>query len=90
MPVSTIALITMAASALGGLGMGIANAVGAPSPPIAPTAQQLAAKQAKEAEAAAQAQATQLMKRQGMASTMLTSPMGTSTPGSTQRATLGT
>jgi hypothetical protein len=57
--------------------------------PSAPTQQQDEIDQAKAATAAAQAQAAALTKRRGMASTVLTSPLGTSGAASTQKATLG-
>jgi hypothetical protein len=60
-----------------------------PSAPKAPTQTQTAVDQAKAGEAAAQAQATAMQRRRGMASTILTSPLGTSTPASTQKSTLG-
>lgn len=48
-----------------------------------------AADEAKAANAAAQAQATALTKRRGMAATTLTSPLGSQTPAQTSKATLG-
>jgi len=57
--------------------------------PSAPTQQQDAAEQAKAATAASQAQAEALTKRRGMASTQLTSPLGTSGTASVQKQTLG-
>jgi hypothetical protein len=57
--------------------------------PSAPTQSQDATEQAQAATAAAQAQASALTKRRGLASTMLTSPLGTSGTAQTQKATLG-
>ena len=59
-----------------------------PKAPAAPTATQNATDQAQAASAAAQAQATALQKRRGMASTVLTSPLGAGTA-TTEKATLG-
>lgn len=57
----------------------------------APTQQQSNTQQAQAQQAAALAQAQALTKRRGMASTVLTSPMGTqSGPSETKVATLGT
>lgn len=60
-----------------------------PQAPKAPTQTQSETQKANAATAAALAQAQELSKRRGMASTILTSPMGTS-GGQTQHATLGT
>ena len=60
-----------------------------PKAPIAPTQTQTMNQQAEAAQAAAQAQAEALSKRRGMASTVLTSPMGVGGSAQTQRATLG-
>ena len=58
------------------------------SSPTAPSAQTTQQQQAEAASAAAQAQAEALTKRRGMASTILTSPLGAS-EANTQKATLG-
>lgn len=59
-----------------------------PSTPQAPTEAQTNTQQAQAAQAAALAQAQALTQRRGMASTILTSPMGAGAA-TTQRATLG-
>jgi hypothetical protein len=59
-----------------------------PSAPKAPSQSDIAKEQAQAATAAAEAQAAALKERRGMASTVLTSPFGTS-GGITQKATLG-
>jgi phage protein D len=57
----------------------------------APTQQQSNTQQAQAQQAAALAQAQALTKRRGMASTVLTSPMGVNSgPSETKVATLGT
>jgi phage protein D len=57
--------------------------------PSAPSAQTTNQQQAEAASAAAQAQAEALQKRRGMASTQLTSPMGTTGTANVGKATLG-
>ena len=59
-----------------------------PSAPVAPSATTSATDQAKAGQEAAQAQASALTKRRGMAATTLTSPLGTGTA-QTQKSTLG-
>lgn len=59
------------------------------SGPTAPSATTTAQQQAEAANASAQAQAEALTKRRGMASTVLTSPMGATGQANTQKATLG-
>ena len=83
-----IPLIIMGISAAAA-GVGIASALDQPSAPKAPTQATTNLQQAQASEAAAQAQASALMKRRGMASTELTSPMGTSGAAQTTSATLG-
>ena len=61
-----------------------------PQAPQAPTQQASQTQQAQAQQAAALAQAQALTKRRGMASTILTSPMGITSGGQTQTATLGT
>ena len=61
-----------------------------PSAPKAPTQVASETMQAREQQAAAVAQAEALKSRRGIASTILTSPMGTTGPTQTQQATLGT
>lgn len=58
----------------------------APTAPSASTTQQ---QEAEAANASAQAQAEALTKRRGMASTQLTSPLGTTTGANVAKATLG-
>lgn len=77
--------ISLIAAGIGAATAGVELA-NQPSAPKVPT--QTATDQAAATNAAAQAQATALMKRRGMASTVLTSPMGAGTA-QTQRATLG-
>ena len=79
--------IIMGISAAAGIGTTIASLVSQPSAPKVDT--NTAEEQAKATQAAAQAQAEALTKRRGMAATQLTSPMGTTAPASTQKATLG-
>lgn len=66
-------------------GVELANQPSAPKPP---DPVQTTTQQAQAGEAAAQAQATALQKRRGMAATVLTSPMGAGAA-TTQKATLG-
>ena len=68
-------------------GVEMANQPGAPKAPTQATNQ---SQQAQAQQAAALAQAQALQKRRGMASTTLTSPMGTTGSAQTQSATLGT
>jgi hypothetical protein len=68
---------------------GIVAAVDQPKAPTAPAQTTTTLQQSQATQAAAQAQATALTQRRGMASTMLTSPMGVSNAPTTQRATLG-
>jgi len=65
------------------------SAFNQPKAPTAPTQTQTTNQQAEAAQAAAQAQATALSQRRGLASTVLTSPMGVTGSTQTQRATLG-
>ena len=57
--------------------------------PAAPTVQSNAQQEAAAANASAMAQAEALTKRRGMASTMLTSPLGTQTGANVAKPTLG-
>ena len=82
-----IPFIPLIAAGIGAAATGIAIAE-MPQAPTAPTATQTATSEADAANAAAQAQATALQKRRGMASTVLTSPLGAGTA-QTQKATLG-
>lgn len=59
------------------------------SGPSAESSQDLAKQKADAATAASQAQAEALMKRRGLASTQLTSPLGTSGTASVGKSTLG-
>ena len=61
-----------------------------PKAPVAPTQQATQTDQAKAQDAAALAQAQALQRRRGQASTILTSPIGTTGSATTQVATLGT
>jgi hypothetical protein len=83
------ALITSLALTAVSTGVGIYEAANQPSPPKAPTVQQNTQQQAQASQASALAQAQALTKRKGMASTILTSPLGVTTPPATQKATLG-
>jgi pyocin large subunit-like protein len=78
---------TLIAAGVGAAATGIAIAE-MPKSPTAPTQQATSTEQATASQDAAQAQATALAKRRGMASTILTSPLGSSTS-QTQKATLG-
>ena len=66
-------------------GTGIYSALNAPKIPGMPSQTDYA----KQQEAAAQSQAEALLKRRGMASTILTSPLGASGSPGTKGATLG-
>jgi len=79
--------VMLGISAALGVGSTVAEMVTKPSAPKAPT--DTTQQQADAAQAAAQAQALALEKRRGMASTMLTSPLGVSSGTATQKATLG-
>lgn len=59
------------------------------SAPTAPSAQTTAEQQAKASQEASLAQAEALTKRRGMASTQLTSPLGTTGTASVGKSTLG-
>ena len=68
----------------------IASIVERPKPPQAPaTPAATQVDQAKYQDAAAQAQAASLLKRRGMAATILTSPMGVAPSQTGQKSTLG-
>ena len=83
------ALITgLAVSTAASVGTGIYEAVDKPSAPKAPAQAQTAQQQAQASQAAALAQAHALTQRRGMASTILTSPLGAGSA-NTQSATLG-
>lgn len=77
-------LVTTAVST----GVGIYEAANQPQAPTAPSQAQTAANEAQASQAAALAQANALTKRRGMASTILTSPLGAGSA-QTQKATLG-
>ena len=74
----------MVASSVASAGTGIYSALNAPKIPGMPTQTDYA----KQQEAAAQSQAEALLKRRGMASTILTSPLGAG-GATTKGATLG-
>jgi hypothetical protein len=74
----------MAASSVASAGMGAYGMMNSPKAPGAPTQTDYA----KEQEAAATAQAEALLKRRGMSSTILTSPLGAG-GAQTGKATLG-
>jgi hypothetical protein len=80
--------ILLGVSAAGAVASGVA-ALDQPKSPAAPTSTQTQTEQAEAAQAAAQAQATALTKRRGMASTIMTSPLGVGNAPNTQRSTLG-
>ena len=80
-----IPFIPLIAAGIGAATAGVALAE-MPSTPKAPTNNQQ--QQAQAQQAAAQAQATALTNRRGMASTVLTSPLGAG-PAQTGSATLG-
>jgi len=61
-----------------------------PKAPAAPNPLATQTQQSQAQQAAALAQAQALQRRRGLASTTLTSPLGTSGPAQTQQATLGT
>ena len=75
----------MAVSSVASAGTGIYSALNAPKIPGMPSQTDYA----KQQEAAAQSQAEALLKRRGMASTILTSPLGASGSPGTKGATLG-
>ena len=83
-----VAFIPLIAAGIGAAATGIAIAE-QPSAPQAPSATTNATQQAQSAAAAAETQAEALSKRRGMASTVLTSPLGSSGAASTGKATLG-
>ena len=83
-----IAFIPLIAAGVGAAVTGVELA-NQPSAPKAPTPIASETQQAREAQAASLAQAQALKERRGMASTVLTSPLGTSAPAQTQSATLG-
>lgn len=80
--------IMAAAATATTIGVGVYEATNQPSAPKMPPPQDNAKAQAQASQASALAQAQALTKRRGMASTILTGPMGASTP-TTQKATLG-
>lgn len=84
-----IAFIPLIAAGVGAAVTGVELA-DKPSAPKAPTQVESETSQAREQQAAAQAQASALKERRGIASTILTSPMGAGGPAQTQSATLGT
>lgn len=82
-----VPFIPLIAAGIGAAATGIAIA-DQPSAPSAPSASTTQAQQAESANAAAQAQAEALQKRRGLASTVLTSPLGAGNA-TVQKATLG-
>ena len=87
-----IAFIPLIAAGIGAAvaGVELTNQPSQTQAPQAPTQTQSNTQQAQAQQAAALAQAQALSKRRGLASTVLTSPMGvTSGPAQTQTATLG-
>ena len=80
--------IILGISAAGAVASGVA-ALDQPKAPAAPSQATTSLEQAKSTQAAAQAQAAALSQRRGMASTILTSPMGVGAGTQTQRSTLG-
>ena len=83
-----IAFLPLITAGIGAATAGIALAE-MPSAPAAPTAVADTTNAAKAQADAAQAQAHALTQRRGMASTQLTSPLGTQGSASTQKSTLG-
>lgn len=79
-----IPFIPLIAAGIGAAATGVAIA----EMPKSPSSSENAQKDAQSQAAAAQAQANALEKRRGMASTVLTSPMGAG-PAVTGKATLG-
>jgi hypothetical protein len=84
-----VAFIPLIAAGVGAAVTGVELA-NQPSAPKAPTQISSETMQAREQQAASIAQAQALKDRRGMASTVLTSPLGTQAPAQTQSATLGT
>ena len=83
------ALLISAGVGLAATGASIGYEASQGGGPSAPTQQQDATQQANAATAAAKAQADALTKRRGMASTILSSPLGTSGTANVQKTTLG-
>ena len=86
---ATAMTVGLIASAAATVGTSIYEAVESPSAPKAQTQAQTAQQQAQASQASALAQAQALTQRRGMASTILTSPTGTSGTAATKGATLG-
>lgn len=85
-----VAFIPLIAAGVGAAVTGV-ELSNMPKAPTAPTQVASETMQAREQQAAALAQAQALKARRGMASTILTSPLGTTTgPSQTKQATLGT
>lgn len=80
--------LPLIAAGIGAAATGIAIA-DQPKAPTAPTPTTSATNEADSAAAASQAQAEALQKRRGLASTVLTSPLGAQGAASVQKATLG-
>ncbi len=85
----TALMIGLGVSAAASAGTAIYEAVAQPKAPAAPTQAETATQQAQASQAAALAQANALTKRRGMASTILTGPMGSTSTATTQKSTLG-
>ncbi len=83
-----IAFLPLIAAGIGAAAT-VATTLDRPSAPAASTVVENQTQQAQAQQAAAIAQASALEKRRGMASTILTSPMGAGS-GQTTSATLGT
>ena len=81
--------ILLGISAAAGVAGTVDAIVEQPKAPAAPSQTTTNTQQAEASQAAAQAQATALQQRRGMASTILTSPMGVGGGTQTQKATLG-
>ena len=81
----TIAAVTAATS----IGTTLAGVFSKPKAPAAPAPATTNLQTAQATEAAAQAQATALTQRRGMASTILTSPLGVTGDTPTLKSTLG-
>src|SRR5580698_4101154 len=87
--VPIIPFIPLIAAGIGAAVAGV-ELTNQPSAPQAPTMPQTQTQQAGASQAAALAQANALTQRRGLASTILTSPMGTQSQAQTSSATLGT
>ena len=81
--------IVLGVTAAASVGTAVYEAKNQPTAPTLPSSAETAQQQAQASQAAALAQADALSKRRGMASTMLTSPVGTSGTATVGKTTLG-